>query len=159
MNILTWAPLALFFLVVLTICPILLLNIIASRDAQNLAALPRQVITSSRGKGKLRLAVARTEDELGKGLSGHRQLSGVDGMLFLPQGSSTAVTMLGVKVPLDIVWLDQHNRIVHIKPMVRPSPWLLRLISPTPASRIIEVQAGALQKLDTLNPGDTLHFS
>ena len=57
------------------------------------------------GDDCVRLAVADSEAERGQGLRGVTELGPYDGMLFVNQAdTSTAYTMSGVTVPLDIGW-------------------------------------------------------
>ena len=60
------------------------------------------------GADCLRLAVADTEAERGQGLRGVRELGPYDGMLFVNASDATsAYTMSGVTVPLDIAWFSR----------------------------------------------------
>lgn len=133
------------------------LDLIASKDPQNFSELPK--ITVKGPAGNLRVALANTEDSLGKGISGQEKLRDVHGVLLIPPKKSTSITMLGVKFPLDIVWLDDDNHVVHILHSVNPGIWPLMIRSPQPARKVLEVPAGKLKKLGTVSVGDQLTLS
>lgn len=96
----------------------------------------------------IKAEVAQSEDERKKGLSGRDNLAPDSGMLFV-LGTKTQPTfwMKGMKIPLDIIWIDD-NKIVKIDKNI-PSPQIdtpddkLELYqSKQPVDYVLEVNAG-----------------
>jgi len=65
---------------------------------------------------------------------------------------STAIHMLGVFIPLGVVWLDSEQRVVHL---TLAKPWRLSYSSPRAARYVLE---GPPSMLESLRIGDQLAF-
>jgi uncharacterized protein len=99
--------------------------------------------------------VARSTKELARGLMGRTMLHPYQGMLFVnPSSTVHRYWMLGVSIPLDILWLDEALTVVEV------------LENATPFSRIplgtclrskfgLEIKAGMVQRY-SLRVGDKL---
>ena len=87
-----------------------------------------------------------------KGLIGRRGLADGEALLIR---SCKGVHTVGMRFPIDVVFLDRHDKVVGIKekmPPNRMSSIYLR------ASSALELPAGAVERSCT-RPGDTLTFS
>lgn len=152
-----WLLLALLALLLLSWGILKLLDTLARRDPQDFSQL--STVSVKGPSGTLRVALADTEDALARGISGHEKLKDVRGVLMVPRGKSTSVTMLGVRFPIDIVWLGQDNRVVHYRANARPGLWPVMIRSPKPAQKILEIPSEYTKKLGTLSEGTQLHIS
>ncbi|MEW6325269.1 MAG: DUF192 domain-containing protein [Nitrospirota bacterium] len=107
------------------------------------------------------LELAATPHRRNLGLMFRPALAPDRGMLFLfPASDRHAIWMKNMLIPIDILWLDEEHRIVHIEanvPPCRHEPCLIYQ-SPTPARYVIELAAGAAAQAD-LRPGTALPFS
>lgn len=86
-----------------------------------------------------------------KGLLGREQLAPGEGLWILP---CEAVHTVGMRFPIDLVYLDRQHRVKKIKSAV--PPW--RLSACLSAHSILELTAGAICNSQT-RPGDQLEFS
>jgi uncharacterized membrane protein (UPF0127 family) len=67
------------------------------------------------------MAIASNDEQRIKGLSGSERLNENQGMLFLfDKPSKQGFWMNKMNYPIDIVWLDSNNRVVHIEKQVEP---------------------------------------
>lgn len=79
-----------------------------------------QLIT---GKKIVEAKVARSEEELERGLSGTSDLGEDQGMIFvLPKNRKTQFHMKGVSIPLSIAYLDWRGKITKIEGMDPKTP-------------------------------------
>lgn len=111
-----------------------------------------KVLNASRG-GLLaeRAAVANTPSSRRRGLLGTEMLEEGDGLLITP---CRQVHTLGMRYPIDLVFLDVEGRVVKTVRGLRPwrlSPFVLR------ARAVLEVPAGTVEGSGTA-PGDRLRF-
>ncbi|TAN24292.1 MAG: DUF192 domain-containing protein [Acidobacteria bacterium] len=67
---------------------------------------------------------------------------------------SRGVHMLGMRYPIDAVYVDEHNRVVHIEPQLQP--WRLGAICKAAVS-VLELPAGAVAATET-QVGDEICF-
>jgi uncharacterized membrane protein (UPF0127 family) len=108
---------------------------------------------------KLNLAVSRSTDQLIKGLSGTPCLNSDEGMLFVFQNSSKQeIWMKDMLIPLDILWLDEEGKIVHIEERVSQYSFPQVFSSPVPAKYVIELSSGSAQNF-AYKIGDKFTFS
>lgn len=107
--------------------------------------------------------VAATEEERLKGLSGVEQLDSNAGMLFVfAEPGTYSMWMKGMKIPLDMVWLDQNGRVVYVAAKV-PPPTVNEETLPTytsekPAQYVLELAAGTAET-SGITDGATLTIS
>jgi len=108
----------------------------------------------------LTLELAATPQERNLGLMLRPSLAQDHGMLFLfPLPDRQGIWMKNMLIPIDILWLDDHKRIIHLESNVPPcriEPCLIYQ-PPAPALYVIELAAGAALKAD-LKVGTTLVF-
>lgn len=94
-----------------------------------------------------------------KGLSGTTCLNSDEGMLFVFQNSSKQeIWMKEMLIPLDILWLDEEGKIVHIEEKVSQYSFPQVFSSPVPAKYVIELSSGSVQNF-TYKIGDKFTFS
>lgn len=107
--------------------------------------------------------VADTNETRTKGLSGVEQLDENSGMLFAFDTSGTySMWMKDMKMPIDMVWLDEAGKVVHLAVQV-PVPTAEQTELPTyvndqPAKYVLELAAGEAEKAG-IKEGDTLKLS
>jgi uncharacterized protein len=97
---------------------------------------------------RIRVLIATAAAELRAGLKSKRPCAD-EGMLFVyPKPQASTFSMDGVDVPLDIIWINQGLRIVHIIREARPCPGppCPRYRSPIPAQYVLELQGGQASK-------------
>lgn len=67
------------------------------------------------------MAIASTNEQRIKGLSGIEKLNENEGMLFLfDEPSKQGFWMNKMYIPIDIIWLDSNNKVVHIEKQLEP---------------------------------------
>ena len=106
----------------------------------------------------LYLEFARTPAEQRLGLGGRIELGEDRGMLFIfPTTSTPAFWMQGMKIPIDLVWIE-NQRIVGIErdltpPQGEEEP--ITVYPPAPIDRVLELSAGGALRYE-LHVGDQL---
>lgn len=86
-----------------------------------------------------------------KGLLGRDGLSAEEGLWILP---CEAVHTIGMRFPIDLIYLDRGNRVKKTRSNVRP----FRLSACFSAHSVIELASGTINRTQT-QPGDRLEFS
>ena len=67
------------------------------------------------------MAIASTDEQRIRGLSGSEKLNENQGMLFLFENpSKQGFWMNKMNYPIDIIWLDSNNEVVHIEKKLEP---------------------------------------
>ena len=87
-----------------------------------------------------------------KGLIGRRGLADGEALLIR---SCKGVHTVGMRFPIDVVFLDRHDKVVGIKEKMPPNRMSAIYLR---ASSALELPAGAVERSCT-RPGDTLTFS
>jgi len=101
--------------------------------------------------------IARSILEKSQGLSHRSSLCQNCGMIFVfDQQDYYPFWMKDTKIPLDMIWLDQNNKIVTIT-TASPQDGQKTFINDKPAKYVIELNAGITQRLD-LKIGDTINI-
>ena len=100
------------------------------------------------GGGTFRVQVAQTETELERGLAGRTKLADNEAMWFIfPEDKVWKIWMKGMKMPIDIVWLDRDKKVVHIEENVQPDAEPYEVYQPpVPARYVLEMAARSVQK-------------
>ncbi len=104
--------------------------------------------------------VVRKQEELHRGLQFRESLGADSGMLFIFQTSRPyAFWMKDTLIPLDMIWIDEAKRVVHIEDDVPPctADPCLQYMPAGAALYVLEVNAGYVQKIG-LQVGDTAEF-
>ena len=99
--------------------------------------------------------VADTPDERAQGLSGVSDLEDLEVMLFVfPESDRYGIWMKDMRMPLDIIWVSQDLKIVHIEENVSPSTYPgTTFYPPEPAKYVIEGNAFLAESINA-NVGD-----
>lgn len=113
----------------------------------------------SLGKGDFHLRVADTEDSRTRGLSNTAHLDKNSGIIMVFESSGLwGIWMKDMKIPIDIIWLDEARTVVHIEENVSPEGGTSTTFSPTQLSKyVIELPAGTVKSEGVVN-GDTATF-
>lgn len=87
--------------------------------------------------------VADVASERSQGLSGRSALANDEGMLFVfPESGRFGFWMKDMEFSIDIIWIDEDKRIVHIEENVSPSTYPEAFYSSTNARYVLEVYTG-----------------
>lgn len=111
------------------------------------------------GTATYRSAVARTDADMVKGLSGTPSLPAHDAMLFVFPGDAIwPIWMKDMKYPLDIVWIDKDKVVQYIVKNAQPSSYPKTMYRPAHAVRyVLELNAGQVDAAK-IKEGQTVHF-
>lgn len=97
------------------------------------------------GNLRLQLEFSETQAERYQGLSGRQGLAPDEGMLFIfKQPGHYGFVMRNMNFPLDILWLDSNQKVVHIVQNAQPeAAQTLQTYRPDlPAQYVLEINAG-----------------
>lgn len=104
------------------------------------------------------LEVADTDFLRERGLSYRTSLAPQTGMLFVFDVPQTLrFWMKDMNFPIDIIWLDQNKKVVHIEHSLSPSTYPDSFGPETPTQYVIEIPAGEA-KGTGLSKGDGVSF-
>lgn len=103
---------------------------------------PRQMV--SLGGTVFRADVADTPTARERGLAGRSSIGRDEAMLFVfDQDGAWPIWMKGMRFPIDIIWLDKDQKVVHVERNVYPDAEPHdSYYSPVPARYVLEVGAG-----------------
>ncbi|HEU4683692.1 MAG TPA: DUF192 domain-containing protein [Nitrospira sp.] len=119
------------------------------------------VVTFPNGT-ELEAEVADTPEKLLFGLAFQEALPSNEGMIYIFEETGPhRVTTKEYRFPIDIIWIDESHRIVHIMEDVppcrrEPCPWYGP--PPEPIRYVIETEAG-FAKRQGISPGDELRYT
>jgi uncharacterized membrane protein (UPF0127 family) len=98
------------------------------------------------GDGLFKARVAQTQAQREQGLSRVSYLGDNEAMLFLFDHSDKwAMWMKDMKIPLDIVWLDQDQNVVYIVKGASPDDYPKSYVPNDPALYVLELPRGAVE--------------
>ncbi|MEY4602242.1 MAG: hypothetical protein RL292_183 [Candidatus Parcubacteria bacterium] len=110
------------------------------------------------GNMLFRLEVADTFALQERGLSYRQSLAPQTGMLFVfDTPGMYYFWMKDMNFPIDIVWLDQNKKVVHIEHALSPSTYPDSFGPETPTQYVIEIPAGEVKGAG-LSKGDVVSF-
>jgi uncharacterized membrane protein (UPF0127 family) len=113
-----------------------------ARDLVGAGAHARATLNLREGL-RVTVEVADTPALRVQGLSGRAPFSDDEGMLFVfPEDGDLPIWMKDMNFALDIIWIDQAGRIVHIEPSVQPDSYPRIYKAGTPARYVLELRAG-----------------
>lgn len=114
--------------------------------------------TTFRG-GTAYLDVADTPQLRTQGLSGVTKMRLDEGLLFDFEADDTwGIWMKGMKIPIDILWLDKKGKVVYIVRDAQPELSTTKTFKPNePARYVIELNAGAAERY-MVKVGDIVEF-
>lgn len=106
----------------------------------------------------LRVAIANTEAERVRGLSGTESIDLNEGMLFtFPVDGTYGIWMKEMLFPIDIFWVDALGKIVHIEHHVTPESFPAVYTNEVPARYVIET-VGDFAELHNIRLGSMVTF-
>lgn len=101
---------------------------------------------------------ARTAKQRERGLSGRESLPANQALVFIFEGSSKhCFWMKDMRFPIDIIWLDEQKRVVHIEANVSPDTYPKSFCPPSNAKYVVEVNAHQASE-NQISLGDTALF-
>jgi uncharacterized membrane protein (UPF0127 family) len=105
---------------------------------------------------KVELALTPSEEE--RGLGGRSSLPKDTGMLFvLPKVGKNYFWMKDMQFPIDIIWLDEEQRIIYIENNLAPESYPNTFGPDENSKYVLEVNSG-FAKANHLNVGDRVIF-
>lgn len=105
----------------------------------------------------LRVSVAETEAARRQGLSGVSSIEEDEGMLFIFEKEGDYLFwMKDMNFPIDIIWINDDLKIVHVEENVKPENFPVRYASPEPARLVLETNA-FFAKTFNLREGDRVY--
>lgn len=122
----------------------------AHRTPQNTLAMGGMVFKAE---------IVSSSAALEKGLSGRESLAPDAAMVFVFDTTKEwCFWMKDMQFSIDIIWLDEAKRIVHLEPELSPATYPEQYCPATPARYVAEVVAGSASQLG-LKLGDQVSFS
>ena len=89
------------------------------------------------------VGIAESTSELTRGLSGRESLAEDEGLLFVfPNIAKESFWMKDMNFPIDIIWLDENYKIVHIKENALPEDYPETYTPSSPAKYVLEINTG-----------------
>lgn len=133
--------------------------VVALTAMLSLGLANRQPSTVSINGSKIEVTVADSDDERVRGLSGTPQLEDGTGMLFIfDESSYHGIWMKDMKYPIDIIWLDEDRKIVHLEEFATPESYPERTFTPqVPAKYVLEMPVGSIKSYG-MNNGRSFTF-
>jgi uncharacterized protein len=118
---------------------------------------PRTQLTVSGSTFNVR--IVSSDPDRQKGLAGVKELASNEGMLFVfDHDEKWGMWMKDMQIPIDMVWLDNEQRIIYIVKKADPSSYPFTTYKPTrPARYVIELAAGTAER-KSLKIGDRATF-
>ena len=110
------------------------------------------------------LEVAKTIPQKSKGLMNRNTLAANSGMVFVSEFEMPQIFwMKNTLIPLDMIFVDKNGQVINIltatpEPNSTPDTQLTLYKSASPAKYVIELNAGASQKLNLVS-GDKINLS
>ncbi len=102
--------------------------------------------------------VADTPKLLVRGLSGHTPLSSREGMLFIfNTPGDYGIWMKDMTFPIDIIWINENNRVVTIEKAVSPQTYPKVFHSSVNSLYVLETASGEANRINLKN-GDLVEF-
>lgn len=111
------------------------------------------------GDGVYNARLAETPAQLERGLSGTKHLGSNEGMLFVfDHDAKWSIWMKDMNFPIDIIWMDQDKKVVHIVKNASPDNYPQERFTPKSDARyVLEVPAGSVDAR-SININGTAHF-
>ena len=112
-----------------------------------IVAMTRPKLTLRLGDGVFTASVAATDETRQKGLSGVKELPKDRAMLFVfPLSRTYGIWMKDMKIPIDVVWLDDDRKVIHIVHDMQPDSYPTIYRPKLPARYVIELPAGTAKE-------------
>jgi hypothetical protein len=105
------------------------------------------------------MEMASTPAQWQQGLSGHTPLSANSGMIFIfDKPDNYGFWMKDMNFPLDIIWIGEDFRVVHIEKNLAPDTYPAVYYPGTPSKYVLEIYAGESDK-NNIKIGDLAQIS
>lgn len=159
MNFLKFLLLLIFIYLVVGLTPTLLK--FAFKNSQSAEAIAPQRKTDKIGyiivkKVKIPVYLADTEEKRIKGLGGLISIPRGYGMFFIFDKSDyQSIWMKGMLFSIDIIWIDENFKIVHIEENISPGTYPKIFTAPVKARFVFELNAG-MSKFYDLKEGEKI---
>ena len=128
-------------------------------SAADLQRFPSSELTivSATGKHRFKVELAETPAQMAQGLMFRRSLAPDAGMLFdYKEPTAATMWMRNTLIPLDMLFVDEHGRIVNIHQRAVPNS-LDTISAAAPVRAVIELNGGTVERLG-IRPGDRVVF-
>lgn len=108
-------------------------------------SVPKTVVRL--GNGVFRTTLALTQEERAKGLSGTSSLDAGEAMMLVyDRDDKWRIWMKDMNYPLDIIWLDNDQKVVYIVKNAKPESYPEKNFGPkAPARYVLELPAGTVE--------------
>jgi hypothetical protein len=127
----------------------------ARGHADELRTAPLDIVTAKGQTYRFTVEIADTASEREHGLMGRTDLAISAGMLFeFPESAVVAFWMKDTPIPLDMLFVDQDGRIVHIAQRAVPYDYT-PISSLVPVTEVLEVNGGTADRLG-IHDGDKI---
>lgn len=112
------------------------------------------------GSGVFTVRTAVTDPARKQGLSGVVQMDANDGLLMVfPSDSKWGIWMKDMKIPLDIIWMNNEKKVIYIVTDASPDLGTSKIFTPISDARyVLEVSAGTV-KNSAIKVGDMASFT
>ncbi len=98
------------------------------------------------GTGIFNTEVVSEDSDRQRGLSGRKTLAKTDAMLFVfDHDSKWGIWMKDMQFPIDIIWLDQDKKVVHVKQNADPNNYPESYVPTKKARYVAEFSAGTIK--------------
>ena len=116
-------------------------------------------VTVRVGDGVYNARLAETPAQLERGLSGTKHLGTNDAMLFVfDRDAKWSIWMKDMNFPIDIIWIDNDKKVVHIVKNASPDNYPRERFTPNADARyVLEVPAGSVDER-AINVNGTANF-
>lgn len=102
--------------------------------------------------------VMRSDKQLQAGLSGTDSLPSDEAMLFVfPRASNWPIWMKDMSYPIDIVWLDDSQRVVHVVKNAQPASYPTQFVPDSPSRYVVELPSGTATRTN-IKKGDQAYL-
>jgi uncharacterized membrane protein (UPF0127 family) len=100
------------------------------------------------GDHTIAVEIAATDPQRARGLSGRANLAADSGLLFVFPGNDTyGIWMKEMNFAIDIVWISQDLKVIHIAEDVSPATYPEVFMPQRPARYVLEMKAGSARQL------------
>lgn len=99
------------------------------------------------GGTHLKIEIADTDEERTLGLSHRDSLAADSGLFFVfEKPRNVGIWMKDMKFSIDIIWIDENLRVIHVKEKAAPQSFPEIFVAPQHALYVLEVNAGFVEK-------------
>lgn len=117
------------------------------------------IIPATLGRAALHVLIADNEERRSKGLSYRESLGKDQAMLFVfGEPGKHGMWMKSMKFPIDIIWLDNNLRVIHVVKDASPQSFPEVFEPKDDASFVLEVNAGFIDKHDIVTDSELVLY-